>query len=170
MLYDFDAHKLIGINILEQNLFPSSNLKNELLELQQGIPFEKEIINIKTSEFGQISLFIKGSPIFKEETFEGGILLIEDFKVIERAKNVGSLGLSDYEKFLNSINDFLFVTDNEGIIKQAFGKKVKRINPVQNQFLKAILKKSFPKQKQVFSKKSLVLQLMKELLKHLILI
>ena len=64
LLYDFDAHKLIGNNILEHNLFPSANLKNELLELEQGIPFEKEIINIKTSEFEQLSLFIKGSPLF----------------------------------------------------------------------------------------------------------
>ena len=64
LLYEFNTHKLTGVNILEQNLFPSANLKNELLELQKGIPFEKEIINIKTSEFGQISLFIKGSPLF----------------------------------------------------------------------------------------------------------
>ena len=128
LLYNFDAQKLSGSNILEQNLFPSVELKNELLELQQGISFEKEIVNIKTSAFGQISLFIKGSPLFKDETFEGGILLIEDLKVIERAKNIGSINVSDYEKIFTSLNDFMFVTDSEGNIKQAFGKKIKKLN------------------------------------------
>ncbi len=144
LLYDFDAHKLTGLNILEQNLFPSTSLKNELHELQQGIPFEKEIINIKTSGFGQISLFVKGSPLFKDEIFEGGIILIEDFKVIERAKNIDSLSLSEYEKFLNSINDFLFVTDNEGKIKQAYGKKLKKLDAGSGSLLENNINKIFP--------------------------
>ncbi len=127
LLYNFDAQKLVGLNILEQNIFPAIDFKEELLDLHYRIPFEKEILNKKTSSFGQISLFIKGSPLFKDDKFEGGILLIEDFKIVEQTKSIESINISDYENIFNSTNDLVFITDKEGKIKQAFGKKIKKL-------------------------------------------
>ena len=45
---------------------------------------------------------------------------------------------------MNSINDFLFVTDNEGNIKQAFGKKIKKINTDLESIIESNIEKIFP--------------------------
>src|SRR5574338_494154 len=84
VLYNIDSFSLTGLNILEQNLFPGTSIREELLDLQNGYPFEKEIRNIPASVKGFISLFVKASPVFVDGQFSGGILIIEDIKSLRQ--------------------------------------------------------------------------------------
>ncbi|MEO8399486.1 MAG: PAS domain S-box protein, partial [Ignavibacteriaceae bacterium] len=154
LLYDFDAYSLIGTNILDENLFPSITIHNDLLELKNGIPFEKEIANIKTAGHGEISLLVKGSPLFKDENFDGGIILVEDIRIVDSAKNVEDLNSAQYEKIINNLNDFLFVTDKQGNIKQASGKKISTLHLHLNAVNEKNISKIFPLNEQtIFNEK-----------------
>ena len=109
-------------NILENDLFPSESIKDELRETLDGIPFEKEIKYFTSNNGGSISVIVKGSPIYEEDKISGGVLLIDDIKISnEKPEQIKSTG----EKFtpgLKEINSFFIITDNEGIIQSSSGK------------------------------------------------
>ena len=76
VLYNIDSFSLKGLNILDQDLFPGTGIKEELLELQDGYSFEKEIRNIPASGQGFITVLVKGSPVFVDGQLlpSGGLL------------------------------------------------------------------------------------------------
>ena len=80
-LYQFRHSELEGKSISDISIFPGNDLTEDLNELQHGYSFEKEIRNIKTADGGMIKVIIKGSPLFNNDDFAGGILVVEDFKV-----------------------------------------------------------------------------------------
>ncbi|MCL5028534.1 MAG: PAS domain S-box protein [Bacteroidetes bacterium] len=127
-LYQFQHTSLEGSNIFEMNIFPGVNLTEDLNELKNGNSFEKEIKNIKTVDRGEIKVIVKGSAVFDNNQFAGGILLVEDIKVSPSAKQSKDLKTYQIENILTKINDLLFVTDNEGKIKYSFGKNLDKLN------------------------------------------
>jgi PAS domain S-box-containing protein len=86
LLYHFEPSILPGNNILQMDLFANISIKDELRQLFRGLPFEKEIKQITTNEGSQIDLIVKGSPIFEKDEIIGGILLIEDIKILLKTK------------------------------------------------------------------------------------
>lgn len=125
ILYNLNLTVSPGSNILENKIFPDADLTGEFEKLKEGLAFEKEIKSIKTSD-GKISVFLKATPLFENNEFAGGILIIEDLKLVEK-KEQKELTANDFEKIAVKTNDFLFITDSEGIVKHAFGKTLRKL-------------------------------------------
>ncbi len=127
-LYQFKDSSLEGTNILDVDIFPNINLVDDLNELKNGNSFEKEVKNIKTIDKGEIKVIVKGSAVFDNNQFTGGILLVEDVKISPSNQESKDLKTHQIENILTKINDLLFVTDSEGKIKYSFGKNLDKLN------------------------------------------
>ncbi len=127
ILYQLETTSLIGKNIFEYNLFPSSDLKNELDELAKGYPFEKELKHIPTKDGKEITLIVKGSPFSDNGDMLGGILLIEDIKVLVTSRQSMHFKSEYIERAIEKVNDFLFVVNPEGDIRYSTGKTFEKI-------------------------------------------
>lgn len=133
ILYNFDAAKLIGSDILDRDIFHDTSIKDLLLTLPQGEPFEVEIKKVRTLDRGLINLVVKGSPIFEEEQFGGGVLIVEDIKIIAELQRDIPNSISNFEDVLNKTFSMFFVTDAGGKIKYALGKHLSNLSiPAQN--------------------------------------
>jgi len=128
ILYHFEHASLKGINILEANLFPGIDLREELIELKNGHSFEKEIKNISTIDKGTISVVVKGSALFEGDQFNGGILIVEDLKIVPTVRSKEELQSNQLGDILSKINDLVFITDSSGKIKYSFGKNIDKLN------------------------------------------
>ncbi len=73
--------ELIGLQITSFPMFNTPKLKNYLLELENGNPFEAELSNKLTLDGNEITVIIKAIPNFKNNIFDGAIFVIEDFRV-----------------------------------------------------------------------------------------
>ncbi len=127
ILYQFEHSSLKGINILDANIFPDIDIKEDLLELKNGLSFEKEVKNISTLDKGKISVIVKGSPLFENNKFSGGILIVEDLKTISSEHSKDELQSDKISDVLSRINDLVFITDNSGKIKYSFGKSIEKL-------------------------------------------
>jgi PAS domain S-box-containing protein len=125
--YNFNSDNLTGQSILDSEIFPGLLLKEDLLEIQSGYSFEREYFRIGTGA-SSISVIIKCSPVFGDHDFQGGILLVEDLKIIKGIEEKGALKSEHFEKIINQVNDLLFITDDEGKVKVSFGKQIKNLN------------------------------------------
>ncbi len=128
ILYQFEHASLKGINILEADLFPGIDLKEELHELRNGLSFEKIVKNISTLDRGTISVVVKGSPLFESNHFNGGILILEDLKIVPTVRSKEELQTNQIGNILSKINDLVFITDSTGKIKFSFGKSIDKLN------------------------------------------
>lgn len=122
--YNLDIQEYLGQSILNRKLF-SSNLKTELSSLKSGVRFAKEIKDYSVPGYGSISILIKGSPLFENSSFSGGVLTLEDYKVITDSKEPSNVKLSHYEYAVSKSFDLFIVTDVEGLIKSASGRNIK---------------------------------------------
>ncbi|NOX19177.1 MAG: PAS domain S-box protein [Chlorobi bacterium] len=102
--------------ILDTQLFTDLSLSNELKELADGMPFEKELQNIKRNDGKAISVIVKGIPL-DEENFEGGLLILEDLKISKPLQQRESADSAGFGEILTNLSDFYFVSDDRGIIK-----------------------------------------------------
>jgi PAS domain S-box-containing protein len=109
-------------NVFEDGLFATTSIKKELKEILEGLPFEKEVKHIPTSDGGKISVIVKGSPIYEDDIIIGGILVVEDIKIPGRAreeiKPVDEPAIASAKEK----NSFLIVTNNEGVIQSTKGE------------------------------------------------
>ena len=110
------------INVFQTDIFPSFSLINELKNIIKGQPFEKEISRVETKSGGFISLIVKGSPIYDGENISGGILLVEDLKVLSDVNEELKIKSKVSEDFIERGDEFLIVTDLSGHIKYSAGK------------------------------------------------
>lgn len=113
----------IPTNLISQNIFSlpiifSSQLKDDVEQLLNGYPFEKEIINQDIQNKGIIRLIIKGTPIVDKDEVSGAVFVIEDIKVVLDA-------VSDYRKKLHHLQnvieksyDFYFVMSDDFSVLQ----------------------------------------------------
>lgn len=129
ILYNIDSFSLKGLNILEQDLFPGVNIKEELKELQQGYSFEKEIRNIPVSGRGYLSLYVKASPVFIEGIFGGGILILEDIKSVRQPEETDFNFSDQLERIADKLYDIFLIVDSERRIKYLSGRDFKKIYP-----------------------------------------
>ncbi len=126
LLYDFEHESILGKNILEIDLLPGSDIKNDILNLQKGISFEKEIKSLTTIDRKKISVIVKGSPIIQNDILVGGVLIIEDFR--SNTDKPSAPRFEHLENVLNRICDYVFITDTEGKIKYSYGKKIDQLS------------------------------------------
>ena len=143
ILYRFESTSLIGINIFDKKLFPGISLEDELLQLKEGLFFEKEIRNLKTSDNGLISLIVKGSPVFDNENFAGGILVVEDIKVLTDAGETEFLRPDVVDKIIDTSKDLIIITGREGKIKFAAGNKINLLQFAPEELQNKLLEEAF---------------------------
>jgi PAS domain S-box-containing protein len=112
-----EESSLVGKNLLETISLINLKIKDELVDLPNGVFFEKEIRNVKTADSSEISLIIKGASLNKNNKFSGGILILEDIRVSSDAKQENLYRNDAFEKALKEYCDFFFITDSNFIIK-----------------------------------------------------
>lgn len=125
LLYQFNT-SLLNINIFKYNLFPPINIIDELKSVVKGRPFEKEIKHIKTDDGRMISLIVKGSPVYEEESISSGMLLIEDLQFSSESGEDSPRRLT--HDYINKGDIFFIVTDTSGDIKYSAGKEIQGSN------------------------------------------
>ena len=121
LLYQFNT-SLLNINIFKYNIFPPTNMIEELRSVTKGKPFEKEIKQVKTSDGKMISLILKGSPIYDDDSISGGMILIEDLQIQTDTDQELKTKLTD--EYINKGDIFFIVTDTSGDIKYSAGKEI----------------------------------------------
>ncbi len=122
ILYRLNFSDLDGSDLSANKIF---NIENELAELSKGVPFEKTL-NIPVPGKKNIILFIKAVPVFENNIYRGGILVLEDLNLSGKPPQDEYLKTADLEYALNSLNNFLFITDNRGVIRYAYGKDIQK--------------------------------------------
>ncbi len=128
ILYRLKIASLIGSNIFEKEIIPGVSLIEEMNELKKGFPFEKEIKNLKIADGSEISVIIKCSPFYENEQFAGGILVLEDLKIISESREEDLLKIESFKKVTNEIADLFFIVDSKGVIKYSAGSKLNLIS------------------------------------------
>ena len=128
VLYNFELSSLQGINIFEASIFPIDLIKDELFQLVQGFPFEKEVHSILTNDGREIDLIVKGSPLYSDDRFSGGIIIIEDIKVTSETKRHAEIKTDYIEKAIYKINELLIVTNSRYEVQFAAGSALKDFN------------------------------------------
>ncbi|MGE5437601.1 MAG: PAS domain S-box protein [Syntrophothermus sp.] len=131
--YHINLNDFIGTDISTIGLL-GTNLKKELFELQSGCTVEKEIFYLNENNVA-LSVILKGSPLVENGNFEGGILVIEDLRVLSDVHKNTFLKSQYVDNVLNTANDGIFVTDTLGIIKYVSGKNIKKFNLDVTQFI-----------------------------------
>ena len=142
--YNFNYDNLVGQSILNSEIFPGLSLKEELLDIRKGYSFEREYNRIETGS-ASISVIIKCSSIFENQNFHGGILVVEDLRILKGITDSGILKTGNFEKIMDKVNDLLYKTDDEVILKFYYGKQIRNLNyEIANNFPISNL---FPKEK-----------------------
>lgn len=137
LLYGFEyPANLLGSSIFGKEIFPKFALTNELNEVLSGLPFEKELDFVETKTSGLIHLIIKGSPVYENEEVIGGILVIEDLKILSRSKKESAIRNDFIDNAIHNVADFFIVVDRFDRI-QFFSKNILHyinvpINLIQN--------------------------------------
>jgi PAS domain-containing protein len=121
ILYHFN-YPVRDINLFEIHLFHPIDLTEEIKNTLKGKSFEKEIRRIETQNGGYISLFIKGFPVYEDENISGGMLVVEDLKILSETQEEFKLKSKLTEDYFERNEDFIIVTDASGDIKFSAGK------------------------------------------------
>jgi len=135
----------IGKNIVDEQLFLSSDIHKDIQGLHDQFFFEKELGNQKTSGGGEISIFLKGVALFEGESFLGGMLVVEDLKVITEAHDTDTLLQNEnYSEIFQNLNSLLILTDSNGNVNYSFGNLLKTIVRKKKDFLNHPIHDIFP--------------------------
>jgi len=115
---DRKVKDLINNYLLDDECFNKSLPLVDILQLGKGKYFES-IIENKELGNNKTNLSIKGSPIYKDGMFEGGILILEDYQVDQEPLDTDFSSTSTFENFVKNISDCFLIIDNDGVIKYA---------------------------------------------------
>jgi PAS domain S-box-containing protein len=132
LLYQFN-YPVPGTNLFEFQLFHSIDLTQDLKDIFKGISFEKEVKRVETNNGGYLSLFVKGFPIYEEENISGGMLIVEDLKILSETQTELKLKSKLTDDYLERSEDFIIVTDISGDIKFSTGKDNVRLKLFRNE-------------------------------------
>jgi len=130
-----------GKNLTEHPLFLSYDLRDEIKLLKESKSFEKKIKNIKTSDGDEVSIVVKASALFDGETYLGGLLLLEEKKIVDES---GEVILSVHNELFKQLDTLLFITDADGNINYAFGSLLKTIFGKKKNYLQRPVQELFP--------------------------
>jgi len=134
------------VNMLKGRVFTEISLTEDLLALRKGKGFEKIIRNIPGVLGDDVSVIIKGAPLLSEDIFAGGILLVEDIRLLNDLKaNSRIFDKRFFEGIVERNNALFIVTDNHYRIQYISGSelsllKKKDIQPENNMLLSTLLK------------------------------
>lgn len=148
--------ELIDKSVAEEKLFTEVDITNELKSIADGEFFEKEIAQNSTAGGGEISVMIKGAPVYNQDSdYEGGVIIIEDVNVGKEASVKRLFNSHDFQNFLTGICDFYIITDTKGNLlyepdpavqaapdwlgNDGFAEAFLGINDVQKLFKRALL-------------------------------
>lgn len=124
LLYGFEyPANLIGSNIFGKELFPKFTITSELNDILKGIPFEKELNFVETKTLGLINLIIKGAPVYDGDEITGGIIIIEDLKILTKTKKESAIRYDFVDNAIHNVSDFFIVVDKLERI-QFFSKNI----------------------------------------------
>ena len=124
LLYGFEyPANLLGSSIFGKELFPKFTIAKELNDVFSGLPFEKELNFVETKSKGLINLIIKGAPIFDADEIIGGIIIIEDLKILTKTKKESAIRNDFVENAIHNVSDFFLVVDRMERI-QFFSKNI----------------------------------------------
>ncbi len=105
-----------GKSLFDFNFVKEFNLAEELKNIAE-VPIEKELKSFET-QTGVITLVLKALPLFEDENFSGGVIVIEDLKL----PAVTSQGQVDFEKLIQPFGetyDLAFYLDLKGKIQSS---------------------------------------------------
>ncbi|HEX9250617.1 MAG TPA: PAS domain-containing protein, partial [Ignavibacteriaceae bacterium] len=137
LLYGFEyPANLMGSSIFGKELFPKFTITTELKDILSGLPFEKELNFVETKTQGLIHLIIKGSPIFDGEEIIGGLIIVEDLKILSKTKKESAIRNDFIENAIHNVSDFFLVVDKLERV-QFFSKNILHyinvsVNLIQN--------------------------------------
>ncbi|MDP2362186.1 MAG: PAS domain S-box protein, partial [Ignavibacteria bacterium] len=124
LLYGFEyPANLMGSSIFGKELFPKFAITSELNDILSGLPFEKELNFVETKTSGLIHLIIKGAPIYDGEEIIGGLLIVEDLKILSRSKKESAIRTDFIDNAIHNVSDFFLVIDRMNRI-QFFSKNI----------------------------------------------
>lgn len=126
-LFEFsEKSNLIGKKISDLKSFQTNEFITELGHFKEGIPFELEISSQKSLGQNEILLIIKGTPSLINNNFEGGILIIEDFRTALEASPDKIIRSDIFSNLVSSISDLFLLTDIYGNIQYSLPKEMLR--------------------------------------------
>lgn len=143
LLYSFGfPSNLIGSNIFQTEMLPKFPIHDELSDIAKGYPFEKELNFVETKTRGLIHIIIKGAPIYEDEIITGGIIIIEDIKILAKTQRESAIRTDFVENAIHNVSDFFLVIDNLDRI-QFFSKNILSfinvpINLIQNASIQSL--------------------------------
>jgi len=105
---------LIGKNILTSDIFEKNDLRKELESVKDGSIFEKQVFASKTMKGEKLIVLSKGAPIFDEDEFLGGLLLLEDIKKEVGEVKEPAVDQKEYYSFLSNISNFFAIIGPTG--------------------------------------------------------
>ncbi len=124
LLYGFETPaNLVGSNVKLIDTFLNIPIQNELKEVLKGFPFEKELSLPETKFKDFARLIVKAAPIYDGEDIIGGILIIEDIKVLTKSQKEFALRTDFMENAIHNVSDFFLVVDRLERI-QFFSKNI----------------------------------------------
>ncbi len=117
--YQFDIFsRLKGKEILDKHITEiteiAEKINNELQQLKNLIPFEKELDFKKKIAGTFLSVITKGVPLTEKNSFSGAILLFEDLVITAETREETFLRTKQFKEIISSVADFFFLADKEG--------------------------------------------------------
>ncbi len=112
-------YELEGKSVLNVNVFESPDIFPLVNSLRSNQPFEKEIKSLNTLDGSEITVILKGVPLFENDKFLGGILIAEDLKISADAKRDRLFSSDLVANLFSNIADFYFVVDGNGNVLHA---------------------------------------------------
>ncbi|MBN1300591.1 MAG: PAS domain S-box protein [Melioribacteraceae bacterium] len=103
--------KIPDIEFLQEN-----GIVEYLSSFEKGDSFEKELNTHKTPEGAEISLLVKGTPIFENGLYKGGVLLFEDLFLGAHLRKEKVFKSLYFRKLIDSLFSYFAITDPDGNI------------------------------------------------------
>lgn len=107
---------IVGMNLFSANILSDKIPLEEISQMKEGKDFEKRL-KFDLYDDKPYQLIIKGSPLSKNDVFQGGILILEDYKIMDDVSFDIKDKKSSIFKFLNNICSCFLVFDLEGRLK-----------------------------------------------------
>jgi PAS domain S-box-containing protein len=102
--------------------FPSND---EIGKLKHGDAIEKELRSQKSIDGGEISVILKAVPLFNDDAFKGGLILLEDLKVPATIAQKKQDYMDDYfEPIIGSIWSLFLLITPDGKVMLSGGNKI----------------------------------------------
>ncbi len=112
--------------LLLSKLIPGFPSTAEIEKLRNGEAVEKELANQRTTDGAEISIILKSVSLFDDDTFKGGLLLLEDLKIPAAMVQKKHEYLDEYfEAILDSVWSLFLLITPDGKIQLAGGSKIK---------------------------------------------